>query len=165
MKISFFYLVRISAIVTGLLFYSNFVNAQADTANQLTLQQAVEIAFKNNLELRQSELQSQSRKLDYKEAKAMQLPDVNGSIEHGRNQGRSIDPFTNTYLNQNIDYANYGLNSGLLLFQGLSTRHFIKQQQLASKAGEMDVQQNKDNLTLQVILAYFAVLSAEDLAV
>ncbi|WP_052273287.1 TolC family protein [Flavihumibacter solisilvae] len=171
MKISFFYLVRISAIVTGLLTYSNAVNAQAETTSlpdtgiHLTLQQAVEIAFKNNLELKQAELQSQSRKLDYKEAKAMQLPDVNGSIEHGRNQGRSIDPFTNTYLNQNIDYANYGLNSGLLLFQGLSTRHFIKQQQLASKAGEMDVQQNRDNLTLQVILAYFAVLSAEDLTV
>jgi len=165
MKMSRFYPARISAIVAGLLFYSNFVSAQADTASRLTLQQCVEIAFKNNLELQQAELKSQSAKLDWKGAKASQLPDLNGNIEHGHNQGRSIDPFTNTYLNQNINYANYGLNSGVLLFNGLSTRHFIKQQQLAYRAGDMDVQQNRDNLTLGVILAYLAVLSAEDQAV
>lgn len=138
-------------------------NAQADSAKQLSLQQAVEIALKNNLELKQAEIQAASAGIDYKQAKNNLLPNFNGSIEHGLNQGRSIDPFSNSYLNQNISYANYGLNGGIVLFNGLSALNNIKQNRLFSEASKMDVQQNKDLLTINVIVAYLQVLSAGDL--
>ncbi len=141
------------------------LQAQTDSAGILSLQQCVDIALKNNLELKQAEIQAAAAGIDYRQAKDNLLPAFNGSVEHGLNQGRSIDPFSNTYLNQNINYANYGLNGGLLLFNGLSALNNIKQQRLAKEASHMEVQQNKDNLTLNVIIAYLQVLTAEDLLV
>jgi outer membrane protein len=139
--------------------------AQQDSSNYFTLQQCVETAFKNNLELKQAELQAQGTKIDYKQAKNNLIPGFFSSVEHGLNQGRSIDPFSNSYLNQNINYANWGLNGGVVLFNGLSYQYAVKQQHLAYEAGNMDVQQNKDNLTINIIIAYLQVLSAEDLLV
>jgi outer membrane protein len=139
--------------------------AQQDSTNYFTLQQCVETAFKNNLELKQAELQAQGTKIDYKQAKNNLIPGFSSSVEHGLNQGRSIDPFSNSYLNQNINYANWGLNGGVVLFNGLSYQYAVKQQHLAYEAGNMDVQQNKDNLTINIIIAYLQVLSAEDLLV
>ena len=79
------------------------------------------------------------------------------------NQGRSIDPFTNGYIDQRVNYANYGLSSGLTVFNGLTLQNSIRQTSLAYEASKMDVQQQRDNLTLNIILAYLQVLSNEDL--
>lgn len=142
---------------------STALQAQTDTTGQLSLRECVEIAHKNNLELKQAELQAAATNIDYRQAKSNLLPNVNGNIEHGLNQGRSIDPFSNSYLNQNINYANYGVSGGVSLFNGLSAMNAVKQTRLGAAAGQMDVQQNRDMLTLNVITAYLQVLLATDL--
>lgn len=160
-----YYLLRITVILFAVCPMALTAVAQTDTGSTLSLQQCVEFAFKNNLDIKQSELNAQSARVDLKQSRNYLLPGVNGSVEHGLNQGRSIDPFSNTYLNQNLSYANYGLSTGVLLFNGLSYQNAIRQQNLAYQAGEMDVQQTKDNLTINIIVAYLQVLSAEDLLV
>ena len=90
------------------------------------------------------------------------MPSVNGDVSHGINRGRSIDPFTNSYVNQKINYASYGLGSDVILFNGLTLQNAIKQNAFAYDASKMELQQAKDNLTLAVILAYLQVLSNED---
>ena len=72
-------------------------NAQR-VAGALTLQQAIETALKNNTEVKQSEFAMQTERVGYNQAKGNLLPDVTGIISHGINQGRSIDPFTNSYI-------------------------------------------------------------------
>jgi outer membrane protein len=105
----------------------------------------------------------ESSKIDWQQAKANMLPTLNGSIGHGINQGRSIDPFTNDYIDQRYNFASYGLSSGITLFNGLGIQKTIKQNSLAYQASKMDVQQLKDNLTLNIILAYLQVLTNQDL--
>jgi outer membrane protein len=90
------------------------------------------------------------------------LPNLNGSATHS-SQGRSIDPFTNSYINEQYNFASYGLSSGIILFQGLAAQNLIKQTSLNYQASQMDWQQAKDNATIGVILAYLQVLSNEDL--
>jgi len=137
-------------------------NSFAQTGNQLTLQQCVETAIANNLQVRQSEYQAQSDKVNYQQAKGSQLPFISGNINHGINQGRSIDPFTNTYANQQINFANYNINTSITIWNGSSIRNNIKQTELAAKASEMDWQQAKDNITINVILAYLQVLNGQE---
>lgn len=137
--------------------------SQNTVTGKLTLQQCVEIGIANNLDVLQSDLQAQADEINWKQAKLNLLPDLNGSASHGINTGRSIDPFTNTYLNQNSNYASYGLNSGVILFNGLSLQNVIKQNKLTYEASKMTLQQRKDNLTLNIILAYLQVLNSEDL--
>lgn len=154
--------------ITGLLLTALLLTATVraqttgNTGGVLTLQQCVETAIENNLLVRQSEYQAQSDKVNYKQAKGSQLPFISGNVNHGINQGRSIDPFTNTYANQQINFANYSINTSITLWNGSSLQNAIKQSELNAKASEMDWQQTKDNITINVILAYLQVLSAQE---
>src|SRR5215470_8294549 len=149
----------------SLIFFYLATIAQADSTARkptLTLQQCVETALANNLDVLQSQLQMQSSKIDKDQAKLNLLPNLNGSAGQTWSQGRSIDPYSNQPVTQNVSSSNYGLNSGVILFNGLSLQNLIKQYSLTYEASKMDWQQAKDNLTLSVILAYLQVLSTED---
>ena len=106
----------------------------------LTLEESVNIALKNNLEVRQRDLQSESASILLKQSKRDLLPSISGNISHGLNQGRSIDPFTNAYIDQNVNFASYSLNGGITLFNGLLLQNSIKQNKLAFEAAKMERQ-------------------------
>lgn len=129
---------------------------------KLTLEEAIETGIKNNLEVNQSGLNRKRENIALKQSRAYMLPDLNINATHGMNQGRSIDPFTNSFINQKVNFASYGANSSILLFHGLSLQNEIKENQLAYKAAGMEWQQAKDNITINIILAYLNILSAED---
>ena len=128
-----------------------------------TLKQCVDTAIANNLAVKQSDLQVERSAINYKQAKDNVLPSLAANLNHGLNQGRSIDPFTNGYVSQNIGYGNYNLGAGITLFNGLQIKNFIKQNSLEHDAAKMEFQNAKDNLTLNIILAYLQILNNEDL--
>lgn len=132
---------------------------------ELTLEQAIETALKNNIQVRQRGVRMESSRVDYSQARADLLPIINANVSHGINQGRSIDPFTNSYVNQEVRYGSYGVGGNLLLFGGLRRQHNIRQWSYDYAASEQELQQARDNLSLQVMLAYLQVLSNEDLVV
>jgi outer membrane protein len=138
------------------------LKAQQLADSVLTLQQCLNIAIKNNLLIKQSEIQMDASRINYMQAKENLLPTLNGSVEHSLSDGRSLNPFTNGYLNQQITSASYGLSSSLVLSNGLTLQNSIRQTSLAYQAGKMDFQQAKDNLTLNIITAYLQVLNSED---
>lgn len=131
--------------------------------NTLSLQQAVETGIKNNLEVKQSDLRMQTAAINLRQARANLFPSLQGFANHGVNQGRSIDPFTNSFINQSINFAQYGLNTSLVIFNGLAIQSNIRQNSLTYDATRLELQQQKDNLTLDIILAYLQVLSNSEL--
>lgn len=135
----------------------------ATAQNTMTLKEAIETGIKNNIDVLQSNLQMQKADINYKQSKANMLPNLNADANHGTNHGRSIDPFTNSFIDQNVNYANYGLSSNILLSNGLSLQNQIKSNKLGYEASKMELQQSKDNLTINIILAYFEILSDEDI--
>ena len=86
----------------------------------LTLQSAIDTALSRNFDVRQRGLVAEQAEANMKQARANLLPDLGATINHGVNQGRSIDPFTNQFVDQTVNYAGYGLNSGIVLFNGLN---------------------------------------------
>lgn len=150
---------------TIFLFSVLFVNAQVpDTsATTYTLQQCIQIALKNNATVQHSEITSETQRAYLQQARGNMLPTLNGTIDHGLSQGRGIDPFTNTYSNQNITFGNYSLNSSVTLFNEFAIQNGIKQNKLAYDATKMEIQQNKDAVALQVILEYLQALTNQDL--
>ena len=138
--------------------YTFFATAQ----NKLTLKDAIEIGIKNNLEVSQSDLLMQKADINLKQSKENMLPNLNANADHGYNYGRSIDPFSNTFINQKVGYASYGASSKIILFNGLSLQNQVSANRLGYEASKMELQQAKDNLTINIILDYLQVLSAED---
>lgn len=148
-------------VFSSALFFMLFLVSGAQE-NRLTLRQAVETAITNNLQVKQSDLQSQTEHVYLKQSKANILPNVSGNLNNGINQGRSIDPFTNGYINQQLNAANFNLSTGVTLFNGGRIYNLIKQNQLGFEASKLELQQIKDNITLNVILAYLQILNNED---
>ncbi len=136
--------------------------AISQAQNKLTLQQAIETGIKNNLGVNLDDILMQKSGIAYQQSRAAMLPNLNANADHGTNQGRSIDPFTNSFINQNVSYASYGASSSVLLFNGSSLQNRIKGNKLGYQASELELQQSKDDVTINIILAYLGVLSAED---
>jgi outer membrane protein len=131
--------------------------------NSITLKQAVETGIQNNLDVKQSDLRMQTAAVNWRQSKANLFPSLEGFANHGTNQGRSIDPFTNAFVNQSVNYAGYGLNTSVILFNGLAIQSNIRQNALTYEATRLELQQEKDNLTLSIILAYLQALNNGDL--
>jgi outer membrane protein len=131
--------------------------------NALGLQQAVSIAIKNNLLVNQADIQMQTSKVLLNQAWGNLLPYVSATASQGIGFGRSLITSSYTYTDQQTASGNYQLNANLTLFSGLQLQNTIKQNNYAYSAGKLDLQQQKYNITLSVLLAYLQVLSSQDL--
>lgn len=152
----------LSVIVAGLLGFSVQGYSQTTAGKKYTLKECIETGIANNLAVKQSDLDVQASEVNLKQARLNLLPDLNGQVGHGINQGRSIDPFTNTYINERVNFASYNLSSGVVLFNGLARQNAIRQNAYNYQASKMDWQQAKDDLTLDIIIKYLEVLTNED---
>jgi outer membrane protein len=129
---------------------------------RLTLKDCIDTALKNNISVRQTELLMNNAALNYKQAKYNRLPNIESNYNYGINNGRSIDPATNGYINQQLNFSNIDAQASIPLFNGFQLKNTIKQNELAFAGATMEWQQRKDELTLQVILAYLQVLNDAD---
>jgi outer membrane protein len=154
---------RILGFVVCVMVAAQVTKAQNAATPKLTLKQCVDAAINNNLLVKQSDLQMQAAAVNLKQAKENLVPDLFANINHGLNQGRSIDPFTNGYINQQITFGTYTISSTVTLFNGFQLKNLIKQNDLTYQANRMDLQQTKDNVMLNVILAYLQILNNEEL--
>lgn len=138
-------------------------NAQSvPTGGTLTLQQSIETGIANNLDVKLRDLAMQRAGINHRQAKGNMIPTVNGSVIYGSSQGRAIDRSSNTYINQQQRLADLNLGSDVTLFNGFRLLNQLKQNSLAYDAAKMELEQEKYELTLQIILAYLVVLSNED---
>jgi outer membrane protein len=139
-----------------------FTNAHAQNNSKLTLKSCLDIALANNIPVKQSDLQQQVAKVNYNQAKYDRLPNISANVNYGINSGRSIDPFTNSYSNQKLSSSNAGINASVPVFRGMQIQNNIKQTSLTYQATQMELQQEKDNLILNVILSFLQMMNVED---
>jgi len=149
-----------SIFITCLLF-SMFCFAQ-NIEKRYSLEDCIQVALDNNLNLKSAKIRQTSADVSFKQSKANLLPNVNGSYNIGVNNGRSIDPFTNDFINQRLTFSNANLNLDAVIFNGFRLLNSVKQQKLNAHAAEMEVEQEKQDLILSVTLAYLQVLNSRD---
>jgi len=163
---TFFTMKKITSILLILIAFvtSTKTNAQDSPSgdNIYTLQQCVETAFKNNADVKQAELLAESARINYNQSKTIMLPDLNAGISHSSYNGRSINPYTNSYINEQNNAASYSLQSNIILWNGCSLHNYMKQNKLNYEAGKMDAQNAKDKITISIILNYLYVLSTQE---
>jgi outer membrane protein len=128
-----------------------------------TLEDCIKIAIDNNLDLKIQELRAKSSEVSFKENRNKIFPSLNMNYNLGINNGRSIDPFTNSYINQELTFSNSGLNLDVTIFNGFRIKNEIKQSRFNLQASEMEIEEAKQNLTLEVTLLYIQILNSKDL--
>lgn len=134
-------------------------NAQNETDKSYTLEECVAIALTNNLDLKASNLAVSTAKVNFQQSKANLLPSINGNFNLGVNDGRSIDPFTNSIVNQKLTFSNANLNLDATIFNGFRLLNTAKQNRYNKNAAEMEIEAAKQDVVLKVTLAYLQVLN------
>lgn len=141
----------------------SFQFLKAQETESYTLQKCIDIALKNNLSVIAAEMQAKTSKVQLQQAGANALPSVSAYANQGISTGKSINPYTNQFINQEVTTGQYGVNGNLVLFSGLSNYNTIRQAMYANRAGKMDYDQAKLDISIQVTLAYMQVLANQEL--
>ena len=142
--------------------FSLVVFSQNQPEKKYTLEECIQVALENNLNLKSSKFSETSAEINYKQSKANLLPNINGSFNAGVNNGRSVDPFTNDFIEQRLVFSSANLSLDATIFNGFRLLNSIKQSKLNNKAASLEVEQEKQNLILSVTLAYLQVLNSKD---
>ncbi|MBL7838454.1 MAG: TolC family protein [Bacteroidetes bacterium] len=135
------------------------LNAQTDG---FTLKQCIEYAWMNNLDVRQYILNTKSTELDAKQARLAMLPSVNTSAGQNYQFGRTIDRFTNTFINQTIRTNNFSLNASVMLYSGMQNINNIKSKDLLNTSNEESIQTIKNQIALSISAAFLQAIQAEE---
>lgn len=131
--------------------------------SRYTLEQCIDMALKNNLQVNMAANQAGRDDIRKKQARMDMLPDLNAALSHGWSFGRSIDNTTNAFVDNNIYSGDYNISGNVTLFRGLNLQNAARQAAMTAAASTMSWQQQKDNITLNVILAYLQMMSSQDL--
>lgn len=126
---------------------------------KLTLEAAIGIALKNNPQLKQAGLQYEMSVNEFEQAQWRRWPSLNFSASQGFSFGRNIDPFTNQFVQQNVAFNNYNLSAGVTLFNGGALQNSVKQTQITKNASEKDLEAARNDVMLNVALAYLQILN------
>ena len=150
-------------LIVGLLIIVMSWSGYTQDLNQksYSLDECISIALENNLDLKSANLRANSAKVNHQQSKANLLPSINGNFNLGVNDGRSIDPFTNDFINQELTFSNMGLSLDATIFNGFRLLNTAKQNRLNRKASELEIDAAKQDLVLNVTLVYLQVLNSK----
>jgi outer membrane protein len=145
-------------IILSLVFTSNVFG------QTYTLKKCVDLAIKNNPTFQRAYLNAELSNANTADAKARNLPQIQVFFAQGMNFGRSIDRFSNDYINQlyNSTYGNIQL--GIPIYKGFQTRNLIESAKLLQEAETQNVEADKNQLSVNLLKAYLDVLAAKELS-
>jgi len=132
--------------------------AQRSGNDVWTLQRCLEHALEHNLQLQQAELGIVRGALAETSAKGAFLPNLNASSSYGVNIGQRIDPFTNQFATDAVQSSNYGMSSGLTLFNGFQNHLNLRRARLGLELAQTNVEITQNNVALSLASAYLNVL-------
>jgi outer membrane protein len=130
-----------------------------------TLEECVRYAIDNNIQIKQQSLQTEMQKNSLDLSKLKLLPSVNASISHDYSFGRVLDYRQYKYVDHNTLYDNFNIGGNITLFNGLINYNTIQKNKVLLVASEQDLQNIKDNISLNIALAYLQILLNKELVI
>jgi outer membrane protein len=128
-----------------------------------SLQQCLDHAFEHNIQIKLGQLGEVSADIGNQSAIGAFLPNVNGNLSHGYNFGRTIDPFTNQFVESSAIRSNsFGVSTGMVLFNGFQNHLNLKRAKLAQKSALSSREIAENNVVLTIAGAYLNVLFQEE---
>jgi outer membrane protein len=149
-----------------LMFFAVFQGEGFSQQKVWTLDECIFYAIDNNIQIKQQDLQTQYQKNALDLSKFKLLPTLNGSGSQNYSWGRSLDQTTYRYTeDQRVISNNFYVGGSMNLFNGLQNYNSIKKYEYELLAGEQDLQNIKENISLTVALNYLQILLNKELVV
>ncbi len=133
-----------------------YVHAQ----EKWSLRKCVDYAMLNNLNVQQAIIRVEQAEVNYLQSQKAKDPTLNASLGTGLQLGRSIDPATNQFTNNQISFLNGSVNGNMLLFNWGTQKNTVEANRLLVEANKADVNKQKEDIALFVANGYLAALLA-----
>jgi len=137
--------------------------AKAQNNNDIwSLQRCVQYAVEHNISIQQDVLNKRLAHYTLLQSQLAQLPSLSSSGSYAKNFGRSIDPTTYSYVDAGFDNISISGNSNVLLFGWFQQRNTIAKNRFSLQASQADLDQLKDDVSLNVATGYLRTLLAQE---
>jgi len=135
----------------------------SESQENWTLEKCIDYALKNNLNIKDSQLEVDLSLASLNKTTFNYLPTLSGNASHGYNWGQQIDPFTNTFATERVRSNNFYLSSSVTLFSGLQNYYTKQQAKSNYKAQQYNIEIQQRNLKIDVTAAYLQVILNQEI--
>lgn len=125
-------------------------------------EKCIDYALRNNIRIKQSDLNIQLGESTLKQQKLNYSPNINASTNYNLRIGNNFNFFTSAYTKEMVHYQDYGLNISQPIFDGLITPNNIKKSRLDLQALQLDKENLQDNIQLQILTAFLNIMNASE---
>ncbi len=126
------------------------------------LRKSVEYALEHNISVRQADLQIRFAELELSQSKLAQYPNANFSTNAGYSAGRNQDPTSYSLITTGYVFNNLSLQTSVDLFNWFTKKNTIAAKDISLKATQAGVEKAKNDVALNVAVAYLQVLLARE---
>ncbi|CAM3796506.1 TolC family protein [Flavobacterium cucumis] len=123
-----------------------------------TLEECVDYAIKNNISIKQSELDLKNASINKKDAMGAFLPSINANASHSWNIGLNQNITTGLLENQTTQFTSAGLNVGVDIYNGLRNQLQLRKSNLQIIATQYQLTKMQEDIALNVANAYLQIL-------
>ncbi|MCB0800839.1 MAG: TolC family protein, partial [Bacteroidales bacterium] len=129
-----------------------------------TLEECIAHALQNNIRIKQQEIMTKYQVNALEQSKLNLLPTLNGSASHNYAFGRALDETTYEFTeNETVQSNNFYAGSNVTLFRGLVNYNTIQKNKYQVLASEQELEQFRDDISLNIALAYLQILLNQEL--
>lgn len=136
--------------------------SQAVLAQNYTLKKCIEVATAHNPTYKKAFLNAELANANVSAAKARKLPQTQLGISQGMNFGRSIDRFSNDYINQLYNSTYGGLQVSMPIFKGFQRQYLVESAKFLEDAETYSIETEKNRLSFNMLKIYLEVLAAKE---
>jgi len=129
----------------------------------MTFQNCLDLALKNNLDLKSAILNEQNASYQYKASYGQILPNIYGQAENRNTWGREIDQATNTYVAEALRNVTGSVNAQFNLFSGFETINIIKANKQEVKISQANVQRVRNFITIDLAQKFITILYLQEI--
>ena len=122
-----------------------------------TLDQCIDYAIENNIQVRQSDISAQNRDVELNSARSNRLPGVSASASQSWSFGRSLT-IDNTYANTNTASTSFSIGTDVTLFAGGRISGNIQNAKLGLEAAKSDLERIRDDVRVEVAQAFIQIV-------
>lgn len=123
-----------------------------------TLEECVEYALKNNISIKQSELDVEMADISKRDAFGNYLPSLNASASNAWNTGLTQNVTTGILQTQTTRNSSYSVTAGINIFNGLRNLRATQRAEVAKLASQYNLDKMKDDIALLVANSYLQIL-------
>ncbi len=123
-----------------------------------TIEDCVNYAVRHNLNVEKREFQNSLHEETYHQSIRNMLPGAEFSARSGVSFGKTVDPTTYDFVNQQFFSSGYSVGASVGLFDGFSQLNTISYNKLNYLAGQKEYDQQKNDVAFLVLSDYFDVL-------